>query len=408
MKIRYRMRRLCAVAVGFVFFAAGVLKLMDPVGTSLIVEEYMKFLHLGFLVPAATVVAELFALAETVLGICLVTGVFRKFTAAAVSVLLGGFTVLTLILWIFNPPMDCGCFGEAVHLTHFQSFAKNVILCALAAYAFFPIGKSGTPKKRKYVTFGIVTASAAAFAAYSLLYIPMLELTPFNLSSRLYAATDESDFAENEYVSTFIYEKNGKKGVFTLDKLPDSTWTYVDTRVFLKQDHINETSHPQLSFSDAAGDSRDTLAVLDNVLVISVPRPERMSLKRWNNVLGTLNNASEAGFTSFVLAAASAEQFRDALEESGLTGDRMSELEGQTYFADYRTLISLNRSNAGATYFNNGTLIEKWAYRNLPGAEKLESIMRKDGTEVMLDAENRGRLWFQAFMLYSAALLLLL
>ena len=71
-------RRFCAVLVGLVFFVAGTLKLMDPVGTMLIVREYLNFLHLGFLSGVAMVFAEFFAVAETCLGICLVTGVFRS------------------------------------------------------------------------------------------------------------------------------------------------------------------------------------------------------------------------------------------------------------------------------------------------------------------------------------------
>ena len=396
------------MTVGFVLFVAGVLKLMDPVGTSLIVGEYMNFLHLGFLRALSGAAGEFFALSEALLGICLVTGVFRRFTAIAVSVLLGGFTLLTLILWIFNPAMDCGCFGEAVHLTHFQSFAKNVVLCLLLAAALFPLRGIGTAKKRKYVTFGIVSASVVAFAVYSWLYIPMLELTPFNLSSRLYAATDESDYAENEYVATFVYEKNGKQGVFALDKLPDSTWTYVETRTVRKQDHITENSYPQLSFSDRDGNLRDTLAVGDNVLVLSVPRVEKMSVSGWEKLLKTAQAASEAGFRALLLVAGSPESAEKAMAGAGLSGDDAGRLAEYMYFADYRTLVSLNRSNGGAVYFNGGTLVEKWAFCNLPGYKALKKIVRKDKTEVMLDAENKGRLSFQAFMLYTTAFMLLM
>lgn len=403
-----RIRRFCAVIVGFILFVAGVLKLMDPVGTSLIVGEYMDFMHLGFLHALSGAVGEFFALTETVLGICLVTGVFRKFMAITVSILLGGFTLLTLVLWIFNPAMDCGCFGEAVHLTHFQSFAKNVVLCLLLAVALFPLRSIWTVKRRKYVTFGIVTASVVAFAIYSWLYIPMLELTPFNLSSRLYAATDESDYAENEYVATFVYEKNGKQGVFALDKLPDSTWTYVETRTVRKQDHINENSYPQLSFSDREGDLCDTLAVGDNVLVLSVPWVKKMSRNGWEKILTTTRTASGLGFRTLLLAAAAPESVEDAMAKAGVSEDTADKLAEHMYFADYKTLVSLNRSNGGAVYFDGGTLLEKWAFRSLPEYKELKKIIKKDKTEVMLDAENKGRLSFQAFMLYTSAFLLLL
>ena len=169
MKLHYigsRFRRLCAVILGFVFFVAGVLKLMDPVGSMLIVREYLNFLHLGFLRAMAGPIAEMFALAETTLGICLVTGVFRKVTAWATTILLGGFTLLTLLLWILNPDMDCGCFGEAVHLTHFQSFVKNIVLCLLTLAAFVPYNDFGKPKKSKYFTFALTLVAVLIFAVY--------------------------------------------------------------------------------------------------------------------------------------------------------------------------------------------------------------------------------------------------
>ena len=91
-------RRVSAIVIGFVFFLAGVLKLMDPVGSALVVEEYLKFLHIGFLSGLSGVIGVGMALLETLLGAALITGVWRKVTAIAVGIMLGAFTVLTLVL----------------------------------------------------------------------------------------------------------------------------------------------------------------------------------------------------------------------------------------------------------------------------------------------------------------------
>lgn len=401
-------RRLCAKIIGFVFFIAGTLKLMDPVGTSLIIKEYLNFLHLGFLSGISMVAGEGFALIETFCGICLVTGVFRKVTAWAVSILLGGFTLLTLVLWIFNPSMDCGCFGEAIHLSHFQSFAKNIILCALAAAEFIPFGDYGKPSKKKYTTFGLIGAASLLFALYSLIYIPMLELTPFNLSSRLAAAAEVPDIEEDEYISTFIYEKNGKRGVFTLNKLPDSTWTFVETKTIKKEDNIVETGYPELSFRDIDGNYRDTLAVKGNVLVFSINRPERIRTRKWNEINNTVIAAGEAGFSTLLLTAGDYETMARSLSRAGVSEEFSRELAKRSYIADYRTLISLNRSNGGAVYFNDGNLIEKWAAAAYPESKELGRLIRQDSTEVMLKADSKGRLSFQAYMLYTLSILLLI
>lgn len=405
-----KMRRFCAVLVGFVFFVAGILKLMDPVGTMLIVKEYMNFLHMGFLRVLAGPVAEIFALTETFLGVCLITGVFRKVTAVVTTILLGGFTILTLLLWIFNPSMDCGCFGEAVRLTHFQSFAKNVVLCALVFAAFVPYRMFGQPKKRKYVTFGLVGVAVIAFAVYSLMYIPMLELTPFNLSTELAAAVDvvEEEPDEDEYISTFVYEKNGKTGVFTLNNLPDSTWTFVETRTVRRQANLDGSEHPSLAFRDAENKYRDTLAVKDLVMVVSVPEPSKLKASAWGEIARFIGNASESGFTPLLLVADGPEHFSRGISGLGLQQGEELTLLTSVYYADYKELISLNRSNGGAVYFNDGRLISKWAARSLPSQRKLQKLVRQNSTEVMLSADGKGRRSFEAFMLYSVVMMLLI
>ena len=108
-----RLKRFCGFITGLVFFIGGILKLMDPVGAGLVMGEYLDFMHMKFLGFAAKPLGLAFALAEAVIGTALITGVWRKATAYAAMALQGFFTFLTLALVIFNPEMDCGCFGEA-------------------------------------------------------------------------------------------------------------------------------------------------------------------------------------------------------------------------------------------------------------------------------------------------------
>ena len=223
----FRLRRGAAILTGIVFLVSGLLKLMDPVGTMLIVTEYCKFLHLQFLLPAAKVLGINLALTESALGVALITGVVRKFAAWVTFVMLGFFTLLTLVLWIRNPEMDCGCFGEAFHLTHAQSFWKNVILLALSLFAFLPMRSLGHAKKRKRLAAMVGWASLVAAAVYCNLHIPPLDFTPFAPGAELFASLDNDYQATDGYRAAFVYEKDGQQGTFTLDNLPDSTWTFV-------------------------------------------------------------------------------------------------------------------------------------------------------------------------------------
>jgi len=216
-------KRVAAFIIGVVFFAAGILKLMDPVGTGLLMESYFNFLHLAFLKPLSVGLGVLCCLSETVLGAALITGVFRKIVAEVTLVVLLFFFALTGALWFFDAPMDCGCFGEAIHLTHVQSVIKNVILLILWVPAFAPLRTLDTScKKVKYGTFALSSLSVAAFALYSLLSVPLIDFTPFS-------------------PGTMLFDENA----------------------------VCNDDAPVLSFCNAEGDYCDSLALRGNILIIS-------------------------------------------------------------------------------------------------------------------------------------------
>lgn len=390
-----KFRRFCGFLCGFVFFISGILKLMDPVGAGLVMDSYLNFLHIDFLGFASKGLGVTFALTETILGTALITGVWRKSTAVAAISLQAFFTFLTLILVIFNPAMDCGCFGEAIHLTHLQTFIKNIAICILLAIAFIPLRNLGRPKKRKYVSFGIVCVSVLAFTIYSLLYLPLVDFTGFKPGAGLAAVkTEMASGEEDAFESVFIYEKDGVQKEFSLNDLPDSTWTYVNTSTIQKKDLTGFGS--ALSFYDNEGNYKDSLAVQGDVMVISVYKPQ-MKGKKWNAAMRFAQEARSAGFSPMFLVAGTPEQTKEIQ-----TGDI------PVYFCDYKTLITMNRSNGGATWFSHGYLIKKWSPRSFPEPEALKQYIEGNATEAILENDAEGSLIFQGFLLYVFAVMLLL
>ena len=225
-------RRACAVIIGIVLFFAGLLKLMDPVGTGLVVEAYLKFFHVSFLLPAAKVAGVFVALVETSLGVILVTGLWRKVAAVATFVVLSCFTLLTLVLLIANPEMSCGCFGEAFPLTHLQSFLKNVTLCLLSCAAFIPLQDGAAPRKPKFVAFALVEAFVVFFTVYSLNSIPFIDFTDYSrgveLEDRHFSFRDDA----GEYADSLVFE--GKTlfiTVFDPESMTEEDWTNVNASV---------------------------------------------------------------------------------------------------------------------------------------------------------------------------------
>ena len=405
-RFHYWTRRVAAVLVGLVFFVAGSLKLMDPVGAGLVCAEYFKFFCLAFLVPASKWIGVILALLEAVTGVGLITGVFRKSFAIVASTLVGLFTILTFILWIKNPSFDCGCFGEAIHLSHGQTLVKNLILLALSAWAFIPFHGFGTWRGGKMIPFFLVCAALAGITIRSWLYMPFKDFTPFVYSSRLLAAEmDNPDSGEADFVTVFIYEKDGLQDSFTGDQLPDSTWTFVRSEAMAKEDNYLQNSYPELAFTDACGEFCDYMATGESVLVCSVYEPSSMSVSRWKRTSEFLEDALEFGFTPLLLVTA--EPGSDFLPAELDSKDAML-LTESAYVSPYRTLVSLNRSNGGVTYFNEGDLVRKWPARKLPSRSDLQDISLSDTTAVTISAQTRGSIHFQAFFLYSLAVLFLL
>ena len=388
--ILLKVKRFCGFITGFVFFLSGLVKLMDPVGAGLVMDEYFSFLHIGFLSFSAKAAGVAFALAETIIGAALVTGVWRKLSALCALVLQSFFTFLTLLLVIFNPEMDCGCFGEAIHLTHMQTFIKNIILLALLLIYYIPGGDIGIPRKKKYISFSVVTASVLAFTIYSLLYIPLIDFTAYKAGAELEAGAEIN--ADQMYESVFTYEKDGKQETFTLGHLPDSTWTFVSVDTRLKKGY--EETLTGLSFYDPQTEEyMDTLAIEGKIMIISVYDP-KIREGKWARIGTFISNAAEAGFRPILLTTS--------------TEDIPENLIGSTYISDYKTLISLNRSNGGVTYFHNGQLVRKWAAIKIPDKAELDIITRTDATEISIEQDNKGSLVFQGFLLYVFAVMLLM
>ena len=384
-----RLKRFCGYIVGFVFFISGILKLMDPVGAGLVVEEYYRFMHIGFMDFSSKLMGTVFAFAEAIIGTGLITGVWRRTTALTAICIQTAFTLLTLALVIFNPEMDCGCFGEAIHLTHMETFGKNIILLTLLLVYYIPRKHLGQTTQKKYISFSVIATSVLAFTIFSWMFKPLVEFTAYQPGVELIASGNM--LSEDIYESVFTYEKDGVREDFTLGHLPDSTWTFVST-------HTRQINQPddlsvELSFYNSeSGEYLDSLAVEGKVMIVSVYSPSELSEKKWNNVRQFIEESSRTGFHTILLTSTT-EGVPDGL---------------QPYLCDFKTLVSLNRSNGGSAYFNDGMLIEKWSRRRVPTGDILKEKYESNPTEILIFQENKGSLVFQGFLLYVFAVMLLL
>lgn len=355
------LRRFAAVLIGLVFFFAGTVKLMDPVGAGLVVAEYLKFMHLTFLLGISKFLGVACALVETVVGAALVSGVWRKATGIVSGLMLSFFTILTFFLWVLNPEMDCGCFGEAIHLTHAQSLVKNLVLMALWLLAFLPLSELGKTRRLGKVSFWLVTVSTLLFMLWSLLSIPLIDFTPFSPGAELYAAT-------------------------SLEEEPED-WD------------LSENMSVALPFSDASGEYCDELACEGSVNVISVYAPESLSEKDWQKISEFMDLSAEYCCTPLLLVASTPERLEGQVPGTVLM---------RTYYADRKTLMTLNRSNGGVSFIGDAQIVAKWSFNSLPDGDVLSQYAQSNPTESMVRFSSRAHTRMQAYLLYVTAVLLLL
>lgn len=343
--------KICSLVFGSVFFIAGLLKLMDPVGAGLVVQEYFALAGLYGLFAVAKPLAVAMAMLEAFVGCAVITGVWRRIVALVSAAMMGFFTLLTLVIYIIDAPMDCGCFGEAIHLTHAQTLIKNLALCALWAGAFLPFSRHGKVPELRYASQAIVCLFVVFFSVWSLLNVPPMDFTPYAPGTEI-----SSDEAE-----------------------PD---------------------RPVLSCSDAEGEYPDSLLTEGKLLVVSLYEPHALKEKYWKDIADLTDLAARYGLQTVILAATTPDDINGAAADPRLLSN--------LYFADRRELMTFNRSNGGVTLMNDGMIVRKWGARKIPDELSLSYISETDASTILVESNSSPRLKVQAFLLFTFAVMLLL
>lgn len=416
------LRALARIIFGVTFIFSGFMKLADPVGTSLIVNEYLNMMHLGFFSPLALAGGIGMSVAELTLGVSVLAGFRMKIVSWAGLIAMGFFTLLTLYLALFNPISDCGCFGEAVHLTNWQTFFKNLILlpCAVLIFIerkkFLPIAAAWA----EWVYIGAFACLSLVIAGVALLRGPGIDFTNFRPGS------DLSDISTPEYVTMFTYAKDGETKEFSLDALPDSSWTYVDSRT----EQLSGGAEGAAGFAlyNADGEEATAEVLTGRQLLVSFYNVKRSlpdsssaqhlavpaSLEALADSLGTPLNvllAVDAASLQASGAAVTPCQADGTASSPATAPDSGSETTDSAsvsapahasirYFsADRKTLLTLNRSNGGVTYLNDGEVIKKWSARGAVGHKFENSVLGEDPEVLEARTEIQHNLYSEIMLL---------
>lgn len=364
--------------VGVLFIFSGLIKANDPLGFGYKLQEYFEVFHLSFLNGFATGIAIILCALEVVLGALLLLGLWVKKTAFWLLGLIIFFTLLTFVSAVFKVVTSCGCFGDAIKLTPWQSFTKDLILLGLIVYIFMfrkviqPIIKSVMVQKLAFVIISIVSVLVGIFT-YN--FLPVIDFLPYKIGANIPELMTIPPGAKPDEFLIMYHLKNKKTG----EEKDISDKEYLKTEIWKdnnweikgdpKQKLIKKGYEPKIKdlvINDASG-TNYTKELIENpyynLIIVAY------DLKHTNeNAIEKLN----------ALALNAVEQFniRTVLLTSNSAHDaeifsKHHKLFAEVFYADAVPLKSMVRANPGVLLLKNGVIISKWHYNLVPSFDEL-------------------------------------
>lgn len=352
------------------FLFSGFVKAVDPLGTVYKIEDYLKAFGGWFtdLMPLAGIAAVLLILIEWLLGVCMLANVRTKWTSWLSLVFYLVMTPLTLWIALTNPVSDCGCFGDAIVLTNWQTFWKNVVLLSLAICLV--ICRKAIPQLWKgwvEIIIAFVGASiAGGIMLYSYNHLPPMDFRPYKVGNHIPTLMEIPEGAPvDEYQITLIYEKDGVEQEFTLENYPkgDDSWTFVDQRsVLIKKGYeppIHDFEILTMNFEDI---TYDILESEDPITLITMYDLNKTNRTQAAKLMDIYQACMERGDQCSFLTGSGEEQIYAFGEEIGMD---METIESTFCTIDPVTLKTIVRANPGMFVVQNGVVMEKHNLRQI-------------------------------------------
>ena len=384
----------CRIILGVTFLFSGTVKAIDPVGGVLIMEDYFNAFGLTAFNSIALFASINLSAIEFLLGCCIIMAVYRRLTTLCMLVFMIFMTALTLYLAIFNPVHDCGCFGQAIILTNTQTFLKNALVLLPASIVTFVYYKKMTPVYTyKAYWFAVIFSYlfAAGFASYNYYHLPPIDFLPYKVGVNIPEQMSIPEDAPQD-IYHFIYEKNGKKEVFSPENAPagDSDWTFVD-RKLVAQGYV-----PPISFFELKDEADRDIADLlledaKGVFLLVAPFLEKASDNHIDEINNMYDYAVENGLLFYCVTSSSRENRELWVHNTGA--------EYPFLTADDVLLKSLVRSNPGLVLLQSGTILQKWNHNDIPPDETLANVVEALLTPSIEknQKENNPLIWFGCF-----------
>ncbi|MCG9793618.1 BT_3928 family protein [Flavobacterium algicola] len=351
------------IFVGILFIISGLIKLNDPLGFSYKLAEYFSepVFNMPFFVPYALALALFIVILEVVLGVFLLIGYKSKWTIWILLIMIIKFSFLTFYSAYFDVVKDCGCFGDALHLTPWESFTKDIILLVFILILTFNRRLVQPLFGSKTQTFiAIVSFIASAFLGYYVLnHLPIIDFRPYQVGTNIQKGMEiPADAPKSVVEMVFIYNVNGVDTEFTdkdLMNIPESA-TFVDRKDKVITEGYIPPIHDFTMSKDGSDYKEEFLFEPKLIIYVAYDLPNA-SIEGLND-LKTLTIAAKAkGYKVIGMTASTPEQIETIQKQYAFDFD--------FYFCDAITLKTIERANPSILIMNKGTITQKVHYNDI-------------------------------------------
>ncbi len=365
--------------VGILFLFTGFVKGIDPVGLQYKLNDYIEALHINLLNSLVVPGSLLLPFAEFAIGIALLTGIFIRLSIKGAFVFMLIFTPLTLYIALKNPVTDCGCFGDALVITNWETFYKNVILISLVIFLLLKRERISfiTNKQFRQVIFTILISSYFFIVGWSYRYEPIWDFRPYSVGTNIPQGMVTPDGAPRDvYQNSYRYRNRSSNEVkkFTDQDFPwqdTINWKFesMDPPLLLKKGY-----HPPIH--DFSIQTSERLNVTDSYLNDSIFTffviaydLERSSYQNQEKLNKLAIWAKEQGYRFIALTSTSGSPLAKYQLDHKPTYDIL--------FTDQTTLKTIIRSNPGLLLLQKGIILAKWPNNALPESNQIAAILNK-------------------------------
>ncbi|MEN9919668.1 MAG: hypothetical protein RL662_2104 [Bacteroidota bacterium] len=401
------------ILLGVTFIFSGFVKSIDPLGTVYKIQDYFTAFGLVNINWLAFPTAIVLCSVEFCLGIFIFMGLYRKWTSRILFIVMLFMTPLTLYLAIYDPVKDCGCFGDALIITNWETFFKNVILLIASIATLIwceKITNLFTGKFYWLVALYIIVFGAG-FCLYNYYNEPLIDFRPYKVGNNIGALMTVDKDKAPVYENFLVYEKGGVKKEFTESDYPwqDSSWIFVDRVSKLVKDGekplIQDLAINRLYLNPAKTEIEDeediTAEVLSDssytflMIAYSLTEMSEQYLSRFEDV----NNYARDHKYKFYCLTASPRDSIIQLEKENITNFDFA-------MVDERVLKTMVRSNPGLILLKNGVVINKWAASVVPDEGQLTNAIDELSISQMPDTsrENKKQIYYLLIILFAPIL----